>query len=77
MVSKAGIRSWVFIHAVRGKPREMGLGPARDMSEAELGLIKRRHEDHGAIVLIRGRNQVHDPEDSSSAEARNVVFLKP
>ena len=42
-VTTSGARSWVFLYVVKGRQREMGLGPARDVTLAEARELASRH----------------------------------
>ena len=63
-VTATGARSWVFLYARQGRQREMGLGPARDVSLVEARDLASRH-----------RRTIRDGGDP--LEVRKVDAAKP
>lgn len=63
-VTESGASSWVFMYVMRGRQREMGLGPARDVSLAEARELASKHR--------RSIRAGTDP-----LEARRVDLAKP
>ena len=63
-VTASGARSWVFLYVLRGRQREMGLGPAPDVSLAEARELAAQHR--------RSIRAGIDP-----LEARRVEVAKP
>jgi len=62
-VFKGGSRSWVFMWANGGKRREMGLGPAQDLSlkEARAKAAKMRRQVQDGLDPIAERAQMDEP----------------
>ena len=70
-VTESGARSWVFMYVIRGRQREMGLGPARDVSLAEardLATQHRRSIRAGVDPLEARRVEVDRPSFGAFAE---------
>ncbi len=66
VVGASGARSWVFFYVIRGRQREMGLGPARDVSLAEARELAAQHR--------RSVRAGVDPLDARSVDVAKPTF---
>lgn len=73
-ISKAGSRTWLFRYMLRGKAREMGLGPVTDVSLAEA----REKVGEARRVLADGRDPIEARKEAARAAdleaARRITF---
>jgi integrase len=77
-ISPSGARSWVFLFRWRGKPKEIGLGPAKDVSLArarELAAAHRARIAEGIEPV--GKRRASGGSTFGEVADRVVVTLRP